>query len=136
LLRSLTYRELARVPSVHELLRILERSPYKMNILGLEQLLDDSVFNRFKRELGRHMDRIVTILVGILKNDSSLYQQLGVDSTKLDAYTYKDKQAGWIWDHMDKRFYKGYKIHFLYYEEYSAPLVYTVTSACVYDNHI
>jgi hypothetical protein len=46
LLKALIYMELAGVPSVHELLRVLGRDPYKMKILGLESLPDDSVFNR------------------------------------------------------------------------------------------
>jgi IS5 family transposase len=135
LLKALLYMELSGIPSVHELLRILGRDPYKMKILGLESLPHDSVFTRYKRELGEHMDKIISMLVGMLKNlDPELYQELGIDSTKLEAYTYKDKQAGWGYDHIAKRYYKGYKIHLLYNTRHAVPLAYTVTSAKVHDN--
>ncbi len=48
LLKALFYMELARLESVHELIRVLSRDKYKMNILGLEALPSDSVFSRFK----------------------------------------------------------------------------------------
>ena len=127
--------ELARIPSVHELLRVLARDPYKMKILGLDRLPSDSVFSRFKRGLGGWMDRLVAMLTGMLsKNEPGLFLKLGVDSTKLEAYTYKDRQAGWGYDHVEKKVYKGYKVHLLYDTRLLAPLAYTVTSAKVHDN--
>jgi hypothetical protein len=135
LLRALLYMELSRIPSVHELLRFLGRNLYKMKVLGLDHLPSDSVFSRFKRRLGGWMDRLVGMLTGMLsKNEPRLIQKLGVDSTKLEAYTYKDGQAGWGYDHVDKKMYKGYKVHLLYDTGLLAPLAYTVTSARVHDN--
>lgn len=135
LLKALLYMEMSGIPSVHELLRILGRDPYKMKILGLDCLPHDSVFSRTKPELGEHMDKMVSMLTGMLRIlDPSLYRELGVDSTKLEAYTYKDKQAGWGYDHMDRRHYKGYKIHLIYNTEHAVPLAYTVTTAKVHDN--
>ena len=134
LLRALLYMELKGIPSVHELLRVLARDPYKMKILGLERLPDDSVFSRFKRELGKSMDRLVSLLTGKLHElDSDMFVKLGADSTKLEARK-KDGQAGWGYDHIDKRFYKGYKVHLLYDTRLLVPVSYTVTSASVHDN--
>jgi IS5 family transposase len=130
MLKALLYMELSGIPSVHELLRILARDPYKMKIFGLERLPHDSVFSRFKRELGKYMDKMVTLLVGMLRT----LDPRGVDSTKLEAYTYKDKQAGWGYDHIGKRHYKGYKVHLIYNTRHAVPLAYTVTSARVHDN--
>ncbi len=127
--------ELARIHSVHELLRVLARDPYKMKILGLDRLPSDSVFSRFKRGLGSSMDRLVAMLTGLLsQKDSCLFAGLGVDSTKLEAYTYKDGQAGWGYDHVDRKVYKGYKVHLLYDTRLLVPLSYAVTSAKVHDN--
>ena len=134
LLKAFLYMELSGIPSVHELLRILERDPYKMKNFGLDQLPSDSVFSRFKRELGGSMDRMVAMLTGMLgQEDSDLFVKLGVDSTKLEVYTKKDKQAGWGYDHIN-RFYKGYKVHLLYDTRLLVPVSYTVTSASVHDN--
>jgi hypothetical protein len=48
-----------------------------MKILGLDRLPSDSVFSRFKRELGGWMDRLVSMLTGMLsKTDSSLFARL------------------------------------------------------------
>jgi IS5 family transposase len=135
LLKALLYMELSGIPGVYMLLTILARDMYKMKILGLERLPDDSLFSRIKLELSNYMDRMVSMLVGMLKTlDSSLYQELGVDSTKLEAYTYKDKQAGWGYDHINKHYYKGYKVHLIYNTRHVVPLSYTVTSAKVHDN--
>lgn len=104
LLRALLYMELSGIPSVHELIRVLESDKYKMKILGLDQLPSDSMFSRFKRELGKSMDRMVAILTGMLQNrDPDLYVKLGVDSTKMHAHSKKDKQAGWGYDHIERR---------------------------------
>jgi transposase, IS5 family len=135
LFKALLYLELAGIPSVHELLRILDRDKYKMKILGLERLPDDSMFSRIKLELSEYMDRMVSMLTGMLKTlDPSLYTELGIDSTKLEAHTYKDRQAGWGYDHITKHYYKGYKINMIYNTRHVVPLAYTVTSAKVHDN--
>jgi len=74
------------IPSVHELIRLLEADIYKMKILCLEGLSSDSVFSRFKRELGGGMDRLVSIFTGkFCELDSDMFVKLGADSTKLEA---------------------------------------------------
>lgn len=135
LLKALLYMELSGIPSVHELLRILGRDPYKMKILGLDRLPHDSVFSRFKPLISEYLDRMVSMLTRMLKNlDPDLYQELGVDSTKIEAYTYKDKQAGWGYDHINKKRYKGYKAHIIYNTRHAVPLAFNVTTAKVHDN--
>lgn len=130
LLKALFYMELARLDSVHELIRVLSHDKYKMNILGLEGLPSDSVFIRFKQELGESMDRIMTITVGMIRKENPwLFKALGIDSTKIEAYSRKDRQAGWGWDHLTKKCYKGYKAHILYDLESLTPVSYTLTSA-------
>jgi transposase len=90
---------------------------------------------RIKRELGKYMDKMVSMLTGMLRaHEPGLFRELGVDSTKLEAYTYKDKQMGWGYDHIAKRHYKGYKVLLIYNTEHAVPLVYTVTSARIHDN--
>ena len=135
LLKALVYLELSEISSVHELLRVLERDPYKMKILGLDRLPDDSVFSRFKVKLGKYMDRMIGMLTGMLhKLHPSLFTGLGVDSTKVDAHTRRDKQAGWGYDHIAKKYYKGYKVHLLYNMRLLVPVSYVITSASVHDN--
>jgi len=135
LLKALVYLELSGIPGVHELLRILARDPYKMKILGLESLPHDSVFSSFKRGLGKHMYRMIAMLTGMLhKQYPDLFVRLGVDSTKLEAHTRKDKQAGWGYDHITDSHYKGYKVHLLYNTRLLVPVSYTLTSARVHDN--
>lgn len=135
LLKALFYMELTRLDGVHELIRVLERYPYKMNILGLEGVPSDSVFTRFKQELGDTLERIMGIIVGMLrKADHRLFKALGIDSTKVPAYSRKDRQAGWGWDHLAGKYYKGYKAHILYDIRSLTPVSYTLTSASVHDN--
>ena len=135
LLKALFYLELARLDSVHELIRVLECYPYKMNILGLEGVPSDCVFTRFKQDLGESLDRIMSIIIGMLRKlDTRLFKVLGIDSTKIPAYSKRDYGAGWGWDHMTGKYYKGYKAHILYDIRSLTPVSYTVTSASVHDN--
>ena len=134
LLKALLYMELSWIPSVHELLRVLERDKYKLNILGLEGLPSDSVISRFKQEHGKSIDRIINMLAGMLRKEGLQLRVLGVDSTKVEAYSKKDREAGWGWDHMTKKYYKGYKANMFYDLKSLTPIAYTVTSASVHDN--
>lgn len=135
LLKALCYMELASVPSVHELIRVLNRDKYKLNILGLEGLPSDSVFSRFKTKLGDHMDRIISLLTGMIRSLHPGYMRtLGVDSTKIEGYSRNDKQSGWGYDNIQKRAYKGYKAHILYDLECLSPVSYTLTSARMHDS--
>jgi len=59
LLKALFYMELARLDSVHELVRVLERSPYNMNILGLNGVPSDCVFTRSKQDLGESTNKLL-----------------------------------------------------------------------------
>lgn len=135
MLRALLYIDLAGVPSVHELIRGLERDKYKMKIPGLDSLPGDSVFSRFKRVPGSRMDRVIAILTGILSEEGEeRFVKLGVDSTGLEAHSKKDKRAGWGYHHIEKSFYKGYAVYLLYDTRLLVPVSYLVTSASVYDN--
>jgi len=127
---------LAGIPSVHELLRVLARDPYKMKILGLDSMPHDSVFSRYRRELDGSIDRIVLLLTGKLcELDRDMFVKLGADSTKIEARK-KDEQAGWGYDHIDQRFYKGYKVHLLYDTKLLVPVSFKVTSASAHDNKV
>ena len=52
----------------------------------------------------------------------------------LEAYTYKDRQAGWGCDHVDNKVYKGMQGPLVVRYETVGALAYTVTSARVHDN--
>ncbi|OPY30693.1 MAG: Transposase DDE domain protein [Methanocella sp. PtaU1.Bin125] len=64
-----------------------------------------------------------------------MFVKLGADSTKLEARE-NDGQSGWGYDHIDRRFYKGYKVHLLYDTRLLVPVSFTVTSASVHDNTV
>jgi IS5 family transposase len=132
LLRALLYKELANLPSVSKLVRILDADYYKMNILGFDHLPSESTFSRFKDEVDT--DRIMVILTGMIKQYYPDYMcMVGVDSTSLKAHCKKDPDAAWGYDHITDEMYYGYKIHLLYDLPTLSPICSIVTPANVHD---
>jgi hypothetical protein len=132
LLRALLYMELAGIPSVSELVRILGNDLYKMKILGFDQLPSNSTFSRFKESVDT--DRIMVLLTAMIKGvEPDFMCMVGVDSTGLDAYSEDDPDAAWGYDHISEEMYYGYKIHLLYDVLTLAPICSIVTSANKHD---
>jgi transposase, IS5 family len=132
LLRALLYKELANLPSVSELVRILTGDYYKMNILGFNHLPSMSTFSRFKDEVDT--DRIMVILTGMIREVyPDFMRMVGVDSTSLEAYSKKDPDASWGYNHITDQMYYGYKIHLLYDLLTLAPICSVVTPAHIHD---
>lgn len=106
-----------------------------MKILGFSRLPDHSLFSRYKHRFGAHLPRIMMILnAGIMEEDPGYMTLLGIDSTKLEAYSKNDDGAGWGFDHVKRRFYYGYKAHLVYDLPSMTPICYTVTPANRHDN--
>lgn len=132
LLRALLYKELANLPSVSRLVRILTGDYYKMNILGFNELPSESTFSRFKDEVD--VDRIMVILAGMIREKYPDFMcMVGVDSTSLKAYSRTDPDASWGYDHITDEKYYGYKIHLLYDLLTLAPICTVVTPANMHD---
>ena len=70
----------------------------------------------------------------ILRRNSGHLSLLGVDSTKLEAFTRKDADATGGYDHVHHQFYYGYKVHLLYDLGTLAPVCFTVVRANKHDN--
>lgn len=132
LLRALLYKDLANLSSVSELVRILASDYYKMNILGFDHLPSESTFSRFKDEVDT--DRIMVILTGMIQDVCPDFMRMvGVDSTSLEAFSKRDPDASWGYDHITEETYYGYKIHLLYDLPTLAPICSVVTPANVHD---
>jgi hypothetical protein len=132
LLRALLYMELAGIPSVSELVRILAGDLYKMKILGFDQLPSNSTFSRFKESVDT--DRIMVLLTAMIKGvEPDFMCMVGVDSTSLNAYSEDDPDAAWGYDHITEEMYYGYKIHLLYDLLTLAPICSIVTPANKHD---
>ncbi len=134
-LRALVYMELSGITSVRKLVRVLARDKYKMKILGFNRLPDHSMFSRYKQRLGDHIPRIMTIINTSIMREEPLHMSiLGIDSTKLEAFSREDMDADWGFDHVRRNFYYGYKVHLLYDLQSMTPVCYTVTKANRHDN--
>jgi len=134
-LRALVYMELADITSVRKLAMVSAYDKYKMKILGFNRLPDHSLFSRYKKRLGDHIPRIMTIINTSIMNEEPLHMSmLGIDSTKLDAFSLEDGDAALGFDHVRKKFYFGYKVHLLYDLQSMTPICYTVTKANRHDN--
>lgn len=134
-LRALVYMELTGITSVRKLVRLLARDKYKMKILGFNRLPDHSMFSRYKQRLGEHIPRIMTVInTSIMKEEPLHMSILGIDSTKLEAFSREDMDADWGFDHIKRRFYYGYKVHLLYDLQSMTPVCYTITTAKRHDN--
>lgn len=114
-LRALVYIELAGITSVRKFVRLLARDKYKMKNLGFHRLPDHTLFSRYKQRLEEHILRIMTIINTWIMDEEPLHMSLlGIDSTKVEAFSLKDEDAAWGFDHVKRRFYYGYKAHLLY----------------------
>lgn len=132
LLKCLLYMELANLPSVSELVRILDGDYYKLKILGLNKLPSESTLSRFKDSVD--IDRIMTIMASMIKEEEpDFMRMIGVDSTSLKAFTRTDPDAGWGYDHINNEMYYGYKIHLLYDLITLSPICCVVTPANMHD---
>jgi len=133
-LRALIYMELAGITSVRKLVRLLEHDKYKLMILGFHKLPDHSLFSRYKQRFGEHIPRIMTILNTSIRELEPLYGTLlGIDSTKIHSYGY-DIDAAWGYDHIEHRYFYGYRASILHDLDTLTPICYTVTPANKHDN--
>ncbi|BAI60953.1 putative transposase for insertion sequence element [Methanocella paludicola SANAE] len=134
-LRAFLYMELSGITSVRKLVRLLERDKYKMKNLGFNRLPHHSLFSRYKDRFGEHIPRIMMIInTGIMREEPLHMSMLGIDSTKVEAFSLGDEDADWGYDHIRKKFYYGYKVHLLYDLQSMTPICYTVTRANRHDN--
>ncbi|OPY26892.1 MAG: Transposase DDE domain protein [Methanocella sp. PtaU1.Bin125] len=132
ILKALFYMELAGIPSVSKLVRILADDLYKSNILGFNRLPSESTISRFKESID--IDRIMRILRSMIRDkDQDFMCMVGVDSTSLPAFSMSDPDAAWGYDHIADEMYYGYKIHLLYDLPTLAPLCSIVTPANIHD---
>lgn len=132
MLKAFIYMGLAGIGSVSEFVRFLEKHPYKMNILGFDQLPSESTFSRFKDMVD--VDRIMTLLNTQIRAENPYYMRLvGVDSTPIRAFK-KDPDAMWGWDHINNGWYYGYKANMFYDLPTLTPLCFTLTTANVHDS--
>ena len=133
-LRALIYMELASITSVRKLVRLLERDKYKLMILGFHKLPDHSLFSRYKQRFSDHIPRIMTILNTSIRELEPMYGTLlGIDSTKIPSYGY-DTDARWGYDHIEHRYFYGYRASILHDLDTLTPICYTLTPANLHDN--
>jgi hypothetical protein len=134
-LMALLYMELRGITSVRNLAMLLARDEYKMKNLDFDKLPHHSLFSRYKQRLGEHIPRIMMIINTSIMEEEPLHMSLlGIDSTKVEAYSLKDEDAAWGFDHVRKKFYYGYKVHLLYNLDSMTPVCYTLTPANRHDN--
>jgi hypothetical protein len=106
-----------------------------MKIFGFNQLPDHSTFSKFKKLLSEHLDRIMTLLNSMaMLADPGHMSLVGIDSTILLAYSMKDRDVDWGYDHISKMNYKGYRVHILYDLPSLSPLCFILTRSSVHDN--
>lgn len=131
MLKAFIYMRLSGI-GVSEFVRVLEKHPYKMNILGFDHLPSESTFSRFKEKVD--IERIMTLLNTMIRKETPYYMRIvGVDSTPIRACK-KDPDARWGYDHIHKCWYYGYKAHMFYDLPTLTPLCFTLTPANVHDS--
>ncbi|MCD1295019.1 hypothetical protein CUJ83_08420 [Methanocella sp. CWC-04] len=62
MLRALLYRDLIKIGSIRQLVKVLGSDKNIVKIFGLNSLPDYSPFSKFKKLLSKHIDRITTPL--------------------------------------------------------------------------
>ena len=134
-LRAFSYMEFDGITSVKKLVRRLEQDKYKMKNLSFKKLPHHSLFSRYKQRFGDHIPRIMMILNASIMKEEPLHTSLpGIDNTKPEAFSMKDMDATWSFDHIGGRYNFGYKVHLLYDLPSMTPICCTVTGANYHDN--
>jgi len=124
-----------RMESYRDYHAFLEKDRFWRRNLGFKQNPDIGSFTHFLNRIGtetfEHLFQVVVqqLLDQGFLNLHTIAQDGSILEGKLD-----DKEAGWGWDHIDKKYIFGYKIHTIIDTKTELPVALGITKANVHDS--
>lgn len=124
-----------RMESYRDFHVFLEKNYFWRWYLGFTRTPDIGTFSHFLRRIGEQIfEELFQQIVQQLLNKGFLSRHcIAIDGSILEGNP-EDKQAGWGWDHINKCYIYGYKIHVIVDTRTELPLAIHLTKANVHDS--
>ena len=124
-----------RMDSYRDFHAFLEKDSFWRRYLGFTQTPDIGTFSHFIKRIGGPLfeQLFYQIVQQLLNNDFLSRHCIAIDGSILKGKP-DDIQAGWGWDHINKCYVYGYKIHVIVDIKTELPLALYITKANVHDS--
>jgi len=124
-----------RMDSYRDFHAFLEKDQFWRRYLGFIKTPDIGTFSHFLDRIGEPIfeQLFYQIVQQLLDNGFLGRHTVAIDGSILEGNN-EDKQAGWGWDHINKCYVYGYKIHVIVDVKTELPLVIHLTKANVHDS--
>jgi len=124
-----------RMESYRDFHAFLEKDPFWRRYLGFNKAPDIGTFSHFLKRIGeQNFEQLFRRIVQQLIDNHLLSRHcIAIDGSILEG-NQDDKQATWGWDHINKCYVYGYKIHVIIDTKTELPLALHLTKANVHDS--
>jgi len=113
----------------------LEKDKFWRKTLGFKKTPDIGNFSHFLKRIGvETFEQLFQVVVQQLLDEGFLNLHMVAQDGSILEGNRDDKQAGWGWDHIDKEYVYGYKIHVIVDTYTELPVTFSVTKANVHDS--
>ena len=124
-----------RMESYRDYHAFLEKDKFWRKTLGFKKTPDIGNFSHFLKRIGvETFEQLFQVVVQQLLDEGFLNLHMVAQDGSILEGNRDDKQAGWGWDHIDKEYVYGYKIHVIVDTYTELPVTFSVTKANVHDS--
>lgn len=113
----------------------LEKDQFWRRTLNFKQTPDIGSFTHFLQRIGTDtFEQLFQVVVQQLLDEGFLNLHFIAQDGSIIKGNLDDKEAGWGWDHIEKKHVYGYKIHVIVDTNTELPITLSVTKANVHDS--
>jgi len=124
-----------RMESYRDYHAFLEKHSFWRETLGFKKTPDIGSFSHFLNRVGvETFEQLFTCVVQQLLDEGFLNLHMVAQDGSILEGNLDDKEAGWGWNHIDKEYVYGYKIHVIVDTYTELPVTLSVTKANVHDS--
>lgn len=124
-----------RTESYRDYHAFLEKDKFWRRTLGFDNVPDIGSFTHFINRIGQNtFEQLFTSVVQQIIDEGFLnLHTVAIDGSIIPAHP-DDSDAGWGWDHIEKKHIYGYKIHAIVDTRSELPIAITITKAGCHDS--
>jgi transposase, IS5 family len=124
-----------RLESYRDFQAFLEKEQFWRRYLRFSKTPDIGTFSHFLKRIGEPLfeESFNQIIQQLLKKHFLSRHCIAIDGSIIESKP-EDKQASWGWDHINKCYVYGYKIHVIVDTKTELPLAFFFTKANVHDS--
>ena len=124
-----------RMESYRDYHAFLEKHSFWRRTLGFKKTPDIGSFSHFLNRIGvETFEQLFTCVVQQLLDEGFLNLHMVAQDGSILEGNLDDKEAGWGWNHIDKEYVYGYKIHVIVDTYTELPVTLSVTKAGAHDS--